>query len=282
MSANNEERPWFADGWAFAAIAILSGIVVISFGVGFLILPRFQEQPGRFTTSDAIHNALGLHKHEKSVSDQQENPRIPTRIVWNEATIHQALSGGAKRGEFIAINCVACHGEKGMTTQTWIPNLAGVDRLALYKQLEDFRSGTRVSGPMSAIAQTLTPEQSADLAAYYSSLPGIPQPADEVAPVSGRSYRNQNSTARLIFAGDPKRGIAACSTCHGPGTYRLGAPGLSKQNAAYMEQQLHNFAQGVRANDMNMPMRTIAQNLSREEMHALAEAYSSEAPLKKN
>ena len=47
-----------------------------------------------------------------------------------------------------------------------------------------------------------------------------------------------------------------------------------------MEQQLHNFAQGVRANDMNMPMRAIAQNLSAEEMHALAEAYSSEALLK--
>jgi cytochrome c553 len=46
-----------------------------------------------------------------------------------------------------------------------------------------------------------------------------------------------------------------------------------------MEQQLHNFAQGLRANDMNMPMRTIAGMLSGEEMDALALAYSSEAPL---
>jgi cytochrome c553 len=280
MSAKNDKPRWFADGWAFAAISILSGIVVIAFGVGFLLLPHFQERHGMSTTSDAIHDALGFHKHEKSVSSQEKAPRIPTHIVWNESTIHQALSGDAKRGEFIAINCVACHGEKGMATQTWIPNLAGVDRLAVYKQLEDFRSGTRTSGPMTAIAQTLTPEQSADVAAYYSSLPGIPQPVEEHAPMSGRSYRNQDDATRLIFAGDAKRGIAACSACHGPGAYRLGAPALSKQNGAYMEQQLHNFAQGVRANDMNMPMRTIAGMLSGKEMHALALAYSSEAPLK--
>ena len=281
MSEKNDNLSWFGDAWAFAAISILSGIVVIAFGVGFLVLPRFQERRGRSTTSDAIHSALGFHKGEKSISNLQGSPRIPTNIVWNESTVHQALSGDTKRGEFIAINCVVCHGEKGMTTQTWIPNLAGIDRLVLYKQLEDFRSGTRTSGPMSAIAQTLTLQQSADVAAYYSLLPGMPQSADESAPMSGRSYRNKDSTARLIFAGDPKRGMAACSACHGPGAYRLGAPGLSKQNTAYMEQQLHNFAQGVRANDMNMPMRTIAGMLTAKEMHALAVAYSSEDPLKK-
>ena len=280
MSGSNDKPSWFADTWAFAAIAVLSGIIVIAFGVGFLVLPRFQERRGASTTSEAIHNALGFHKHHESVSYQQETPRIPTRIVWNESTIHQASSGDTKRGEFIAINCVACHGEKGVTTQTWIPNLAGIDRLVLYKQLEDFRSGTRTSGPMSAIAQTLTLQQSADVAAYYSLLPGITQSADESAPISRRSYRNKDATTRLIFAGDPKRGIAACSACHGPGAYRLGAPGLSKQNTAYMEQQLHSFAQGVRANDMNMPMRTIAGMLSAKEMHALAVAYSSGDPLK--
>lgn len=133
---------------------------------------------------------------------------------------------------------------------------------------------------MSAIAKTLTPEQSADVAAYYASLPGVPKPIGEEAPLSGRSYRNKDETVRLIFAGDPKRGMAACSACHGPGAYRLGAPALSKQNAPYMEQQLHNFSQGIRANDMDMPMRTIARMLTPEEMHALAVAYSSEIPLK--
>jgi cytochrome c553 len=165
-----------------------------------------------------------------------------------------------------------------MTTQRWIPNLAGLDRLVMYKQLADFRSGTRLSGPMSAIAQSLTPRQSADVAAYFASLPGLPQTGGERIPESGRSYRTQDVTKRLIFAGDPRRGIPGCSTCHGPAGYRMGAPALSHQNQAYIEQQLQNFAQGVRANDMHMPMRTIGSSLKPEEIHALAVAYSSGTP----
>jgi cytochrome c553 len=274
----NSSPPWFRgifrDTWAFAAICALSGIVVIAFGVGFLILPRFQQGHHTSSTEGVVANALGFHHHENVITAAQPPLRIPTYVAWNESTIHEALSGDIKRGEFIAINCTACHGEKGMTAQTWIPNLAGVDPLVLYKQLADFRSGTRLSGPMSAIAQSLSPQQSSDVAAYFASLPGLPQTGGERMPEPGRSYREKNATRRLIFAGDPTRGIAGCATCHGPAGYRMGAPALSHQNQAYLEQQLQNFAQGVRTNDMHMPMRTIGRSLKAEEIHALAVAYS--------
>jgi cytochrome c553 len=81
---------------------------------------------------------------------------------------------------------------------------------------------------------------------------------------------------RLIYAGDPKRGIAACASCHGPGGYRIGAPALEKQNELYLKQQLQAFAQGTRANDMNMPMRTIAGVLTESEIRAFARAYANE------
>lgn len=265
----------FRDSWAFAAICALSGIVVIAFGVGFLILPRFQQEHHTSSTRGAVDNALGFHQHEKVMTSAQPPLRVPTHVAWNEPTVHEALSGDVHRGEIIAINCTACHGDKGMTTQKWIPNLAGLDRLVVYKQLADFRSGTRLSGPMSAIAQSLTEQQSADVAAYFASLPGLPQTGGERMPESGRSYHAQDATKRLIFAGDPTRGIAGCATCHGPAGYRIGAPALSQQNQAYIEQQLQNFAQGVRANDMHMPMRTIGGLLKPEEIHALAVAYSS-------
>ena len=63
---------------------------------------------------------------------------------------------------------------------------------------------------------------------------------------------------------------------HGPGGYRIGAPALTKQNELYIEQQLQAFAQGTRANDMNMPMRTISAMLTESEMRALSHVYANE------
>jgi cytochrome c553 len=264
------------DAWAFGAVAIVSGILVFAFGAGFLVLPRFQPGRGPSSTLDAIHSALG-HPHHEVLSSAQPPPSIPTYVVWNETTIREAVSGDVQRGEFIAYNCTACHGEKGITEQKWIPNLAGADRLVLYKQLADFRSGTRLSGPMSAIAHALTPQQAADVAAYFSSLPGMP-PTESGRMPAGITYGVKDGTERMIFAGDPTRGIAGCATCHGPGVYRLGAPALARQNALYMEVQLQDFAQGRRANDMNVPMRTIAAILKSDEMHAVALEFSRDLP----
>jgi cytochrome c553 len=47
------------------------------------------------------------------------------------------------------------------------------------------------------------------------------------------------------------------------------------QNSEYVLSQLEAFASGSRANDINMPMRTISRLLTDDERHALAEFYGS-------
>jgi cytochrome c553 len=275
MSGQNKPSR-FQNPTGFIVVAVVSATLVVAFGLGFLILPRYQESRAPFSTKDTLYHALGFHIHGKGFNTIQPTLKVPTYIAWTETTIQHATAGDRKGGELIATNCTACHGEKGLSSQSWIPSLAGLDRLVQYKQLDDFRSGTRLSGPMSAIAQSLTPQQYADVSAYFASLPGLPEDRGERAPRAGSSYRNSDPVRRLIYAGDPKRGIAACASCHGPGGYRIGAPALARQNELYLEQQLQAFAQGTRANDMDMPMRTIAGALTDSEIRALAHAYAIE------
>jgi cytochrome c553 len=266
----------FSNAWKYLIVASLVGLILIAFGVGFLLLPTFQEGRAPSSMHTAMQHALGHNMHDAApVSDPTED--VPTDIVWDEATIHKALSGDTARGEKIAINCVACHGEHGVSEQEWIPTIAGIDRMVLYKELADYRAEKRQSGPMSAIAQSLTPQQATDVGAFFSSLRGIRHSADaDTSATPVRSYRAKDPTIRLVYAGDPKRGIPGCATCHGLGTYRLGVPGLMGQNAMYLNDQLSAFAQATRHNDMNMPMRTVAQLLTQRERQSLALYYAKE------
>jgi cytochrome c553 len=72
--------------------------------------------------------------------------RIPTQIAWTSATLAQVASGSEQRGAFVALNCGAGHGEKGVSRSILIPILAGMDAVVIYKQLADYRDGKRLWG----------------------------------------------------------------------------------------------------------------------------------------
>ena len=149
-----------------------------------------------------------------------------------------------------------------------------MDAAVIYKQLDDYRSGKRLWGVMGAIAKALSAQDSADVAAYFAAQrDGLPPLKGYRVPESGRSLRESDPAKRLVYAGDPQRGIPPCSACHGPGGYKLGAPALQGQHAAYIERQLGEFAQGIRQNDIFEQMRVVARQLTPEEMHALAAFY---------
>jgi cytochrome c553 len=58
-----------------------------------------------------------------------------------------------------------------MSKSTFIPILAGMDSTAIFKQLDDYRSGKRPWGVMGAIAKALSTQDSADVAAYFAARP---------------------------------------------------------------------------------------------------------------
>jgi cytochrome c553 len=201
---------------------------------------------------------------------------IPSKVSWTPETLAAASSGDAFRGMLLAKRCEHCHGSEGFSAEPSTPNLAGFDQLAIWKELEDFRSHKRVSRAMGPIADSLSGRDVADLVAYYSKLPVFADPQDNRSfPQSTPDPKYAAMASHLIAFGDGERGIPPCQACHGPVAYRPGVPPLANQNAGYVLSQLEAFASGRRENDINMPMRTISTLLTDEERHALGQYYGS-------
>jgi cytochrome c553 len=151
-----------------------------------------------------------------------------------------------------------------------------MDRLVVWKQLDDFRSGKRSSDVMQSIASSLSLQDTADIAAYYWIMPIAWDPADDRAfPQPLSDPRLEAVAVRLITAGDGSRGLPPCQACHGSVGWVSGAPSLATQNATYLLEQIEAFARGQRRNDINMRMRSIAAQLTGEERRALAESYGA-------
>lgn len=84
------------------------------------------------------------------------------------------LEGDSKAGESKASSCTACHGQKGISSNTLWPNLAGQQEGYLVKSITDFRDGIRTEITMQPFIKDLTDQDIADLAAYYNGLSPCP------------------------------------------------------------------------------------------------------------
>ena len=273
QGALKTDGPWAQIGWiSFAAIFFVSSLL------GFVVLSRYQLNDESLDIWSAICRGLGITSDTGPANNPQPPLRTPTDVAWTQATLDQIRSGNAERGAYVALNCAACHVGTAANPGHLIPVLDGMDAAAIFKQLADYRSGKRLWGVMGAIAKALSVQDSADVAAYFASGTALKANSGEPIPQGGRGFRQSDPGARLAFAGDPQRGIAPCSSCHGPGGYRIGAPPLAGQYANYIERQLGFFAQGTRHNDIYEQMRAIARQLTPDEMQAVAEFYGKQNP----
>lgn len=180
--------------------------------------------------------------------------------------------GDAEAGKAKAVVCAACHGADGNSMIAQYPKIAGQHSGYLEKQLKEFKLAMTTGGKegrndpvMGGMAMPLSEQDMADLAAYFSTLPI----SDNTTPESSVAVGQQ-----LYRFGDPERGIAACTACHGPrgnGTSLSGFPKISGQHAEYVKIQLEKFRSAQRNNDMNEMMRSVAAKLSDDEITALSQ-----------
>jgi cytochrome c553 len=250
------------------------GIAALGFVLGFVVIGRHPLDGPVLDVWAAFCRSLGVAPDTGAAGVSSPIPRTASEVAWTRAILDQVAAGDAGRGAFVALNCAGCHGEGGVSASDGVPTLAGLDAASAFKELSDFRSGKRQWGVMNGIAQALSVRDLADVAAYYAQQPGgVPALSGLSLPRGGRGLRAQDPALRLVFAGDPARGIAPCAACHGPTGYKVGAPALERQRAGYIEGQGNAFAQGIRHNDINEQMRVIAARLTPSELHAVAIFY---------
>jgi cytochrome c553 len=72
----------------------------------------------------------------------------------------------------VATVCAACHGATGVSVSDTIPNLAAQRVGYLEAQLKALKEGTRKNAIMNAIAAQLSPDDIANVAAYFAAQPG--------------------------------------------------------------------------------------------------------------
>ncbi|HSD60221.1 MAG TPA: c-type cytochrome [Burkholderiales bacterium] len=177
----------------------------------------------------------------------------------------QATSGDPAKAKVLAsTNCVACHGADGNSSEPRYPKLAGLQPEYIYKQLNDFKAGKRQSEIMAPIVAVLSPDDFANLAAFFS--------AQKAAPGTVKDPKLAEQGKKIYHEGKPDVGVPSCSGCHydkGEGTSRF--PRIAGQHAEYTYQQLKAFKEAKRENDRGLAMQSVALNMSDADMRAVAE-----------
>ncbi len=177
------------------------------------------------------------------------------------ASLAATADGDAASGEKLAYTCLGCHGiehYRNSYPKYSVPKLGGQSAAYIRDALGQYKAGSRWHPTMRGYASTLSDEDRADLAAYFSAV---------AAKDAGKEP-----------VGTPPDSAAACVACHG--TNGRGTmdeyPDLAGQHADYLAQALNDYRLGKRKNPIMQPF---AQQLTRDDIEALANFFSKQPGL---
>jgi cytochrome c553 len=110
----------------------------------------------------------------------RSGPSAAALLVAAALSINGAQAAGdASAGQARSRGCQTCHGANGIASMPGVPSLAAQNEQYLIKVLGDYKTGARKDDMMSLVAQRLSDDDVANLAAYYAGLGAgaSPQPA---------------------------------------------------------------------------------------------------------
>ena len=194
---------------------------------------------------------------------------VATVFVAAASVQAQGVAGSAQAGEKKADMCIGCHGIPGYQSSFpevhKVPMISGQSDKYIISALTAYKKGDRKHPTMRGIAGSLTEQDMADLAAFYST--------EAVKTVPETAKAADVAAAALVEKG-------ACASCHGANFSKPidpSYPKLAGQHADYLFVALKSYT--VEGNKLvgrnNAIMGGVAKQFSHAEMKSIAKYLSS-------
>lgn len=155
-------------------------------------------------------------------------------VAWADPTVEQLKSTLADKkklelaiqsGQRQAAFCFSCHGERGVSLQPEVPNLAGQPASYLLEQIRRFGDGRRRDAFMQGLLKAVSDGEKLNIALYFSAQKLGPTDASTGNPEAGRVLYKQR-----------------CESCHGArGLGNDVMPTLASQKVTYLTKSLTRY-----------------------------------------
>jgi cytochrome c553 len=184
----------------------------------------------------------------------------------------QDITGNAQAGEKINAMCIGCHGIKGYQASFpevyKVPMISGQNAKYIEAALHAYKKGDRKHPTMRSISESLTDQNMADLAVYYSkhglvdgqlAAKEVKAPSVEVAALLGK---------------------ANCASCHGANFSTQIDPSYPKiggqlADYLYVALKAYKISDNAKVGRNNAIMASMAKQYSNAELKLLANYLSS-------
>ena len=251
--------------WRLRVIAMLVGMLAV---VGGAWLHRRSRDRGADSTPGSTPSPRSAAR-SASISARAA-PAAPaagapaSKRCLDRARVRGARSSGQGRGRSRGasdLHRVPCR-RRHRRADPAIPRMAGQSAFAIYKELQDFKSGARANDMMSQIVQSLDDEADGGCRRL------LREPAAQRTSTRRIRALPARRSRRLVLRGDSRRALPPCAACHMPRRRAVRSRRrASPANPPPMSTaQLKAFAEGNRHNDVYQRMRAIAAKLTPREM----------------
>ncbi|EJL90010.1 cytochrome c553 [Polaromonas sp. CF318] len=185
------------------------------------------------------------------------------------ASLAQEIKGDAKAGETKNAMCIGCHGIKGYQASFpevyKVPMISGQGAKYITAALNEYKKGERKHPTMRAIADSLTDQDIADLAAHYSA---------DGAGEAAKAAREPSTEVKALLA------KANCASCHGDNFSKPIDPAYPKiggQHADYLFVALKAYKteNNPKVGRSNAIMAGMAKQYTNAELKQLANYLAS-------